>query len=41
MGYVLHMELETAVKELAPQLLRYSLGKTGAEPEELFSTLAS
>lgn len=23
------MELETAVKELAPQLLRYSLGKTG------------
>jgi RNA polymerase sigma-70 factor (ECF subfamily) len=28
-GYVLHMELETAVKELAPQLLRYSLGKTG------------
>ena len=25
----MHMELETAVRELAPQLLRYSLGRTG------------
>ena len=29
MEYILDMELETAVKELAPQLLRYSLGKMG------------
>jgi RNA polymerase sigma-70 factor (ECF subfamily) len=27
--YILDMELETAVRELAPQLLRYSLGRTG------------
>lgn len=27
--YILDMELETAVQELAPQLLRYSLGRTG------------
>jgi RNA polymerase sigma-70 factor (ECF subfamily) len=27
--YILDMELETAVRELAPQLLRYSLARTG------------